>query len=170
MLLLDGESLVAEARAATVDLEPPPPVSRAEAESATLRHVRMGSEVFRECFSCGVRLPNDGLAIHAGAVPGREPVHAAPWTVEESSPEIVWAAIDCSGAYAVGSQGRGETVLGRMTARVDRVPDPGERCVVVAWPLGEDGRKLFAGTGLLAQDGKSSPSPVRLDRAAATEA
>jgi len=45
-------------------------------------------------------------------------------------------------------------VLGRMTARVLRVPDVGESCVVTAWPLGEDGRKLFAGTALFATDGE----------------
>jgi len=74
--------------------------------------------------------------------------------VDESAPEIVWAAIDCPGAYAVGAEGRGETVLGRMAARVLRVPDVGARCVVVSWPLGEDGRKLFAGTALFAEDGE----------------
>jgi hypothetical protein len=41
-----------------------------------------------------------------------------------------------------------------MTARVSRVPDAGERCVVAAWPLGEDGRKLFAGTALFAEEGE----------------
>ena len=44
-------------------------------------------------------------------------------------------------------------VLGRMTARVDRLPEEGERCVVVGWPLGEDGRKLFAGTALYGASG-----------------
>jgi hypothetical protein len=33
------------------------------------------------------------------------------------------------------------------------VPRPGERCAVAAWPLGEDGRKLYAGTALFAADG-----------------
>ena len=75
-------------------------------------------------------------------------------TVRESAPEIVWAAIDCPGAYAVGAQGRGEVVLGRMTAHVLRVPEVGDRCVVAAWPLREDGRKLFAGTALFAEDGE----------------
>jgi hypothetical protein len=74
--------------------------------------------------------------------------------VTEPSPEIVWAAIDCPGAYAVGSEGRGEVVLGRMTARVLRVPEAGESCVVLSWSLGEDGRKLFAGTALQAEDGE----------------
>jgi hypothetical protein len=153
-VLLDGDAVVAEARAATVDAEPPAPVSFEEAEDAATRHVRLGSEIFHECFTCGVRDAHDGLEIHAGAVAGREPLHAAPWTVGETAPEIVWAAIDCPGAYAVGTEGRGEAVLGRMTGRVTRLPRIGERCVVVSWPLGEDGRKLFAGTALYAEDGE----------------
>jgi hypothetical protein len=153
-LLLDGEAVVAEARPAPVDAAAPAPVSLAEATDAARRHVRVGNEVFRECFVCGVRPERDGLCIYAGAVAGREPLHAAPWTVAESAPELVWAAIDCPGAYAVGAAGRGEVVLGRMAARVDRVPETGERCVSVSWPLGEDGRKLYAGTALFAEDGE----------------
>jgi hypothetical protein len=152
--LLDGDDVVAEARAASVDAEPPAPLSFGEAEEAASRHSRMGDEVFNECFVCGLRDEHDGLEIYAGPVAGREPLHAAPWVVTESAPELVWAAIDCPGAYAVGAQGRGEVVLGRMTGRVVRVPEVGERCVVLSWPLGEDGRKLFAGTGLFAEDGE----------------
>jgi hypothetical protein len=153
-LLLDGDAVVAEARPAPVDADAPAPVSLAEATDAATRHVRVGNAVFRECFVCGVRPERDGLCIYAGAVAGREPLHAAPWTVAESAPELVWAAIDCPGAYAVGAEGRGEVVLGRMAARVDRVPDTGERCVSVSWPLGEDGRKLYAGTALFAEEGE----------------
>jgi hypothetical protein len=152
-LLLDGDALVAEARPTTLDLDPPTPVSLAEAEVATERHVHIGSPDFRECFVCGIRADEDGLGIHAGPVTGREPLHAAPWVVHESAPELVWAAIDCPGAYAIGAAGRGEVVLGRMAARVLHVPEAGERCVVVAWPLGEDGRKLHAGTALFSSDG-----------------
>jgi hypothetical protein len=153
-LLLDGESLVAEARPGRVELDPPAPVSVADAEEAATRHVRVGSPLFRECFVCGIRGDGDGLGVHAGAVDGREPLLAAPWTADEPSPEVVWAAIDCPGAYAVGAAGRGEIVLGRMTARVLRIPAAGERCVVVAWPCGEDGRKLFAGTALFSGAGE----------------
>ena len=98
--------------------------------------------------------PEDGLCIHVGPVGGREEIHAAPWTAREASPEVVWAAIDCAGAYAVGGPGRGEVVLGRMTAEIRRLPAEGEQCVVVSWPLGEEGRKLHAGTALLAADGE----------------
>jgi hypothetical protein len=153
-LLLDGNAVVAEARPSRVDAESPVPPSFAEAEDAATWHVRMGSDVFDECFTCGVRGEHDGLEIYAGPVAGREPLHAAPWIVAESSPELVWAAIDCPGAYAVGAEGRGETVLGRMTARLLALPAIGSRCVVVSWPLGEDGRKLYAGTGLFTDAGE----------------
>lgn len=152
--VLDGDALVAEAAPADLDLDVPAPVSWADAEAARERHVRFGSAVFGECFVCGVRDDASGLAIHVGAVEGREPLHAAPWRVNESGPAVVWAAIDCPGAYAVGAQGRGEVVLGRMAAEVLRVPAVGESCVALGWPLGEKGRKLYAGTALYSADGE----------------
>lgn len=154
VLLLDGDAVVAEARPAGVDVDPPAPVSLAEAEEAATRHVRVGNPLFGECFVCGIRPERDGLGIYVGAVVGREPLHAAPWHVREPSPELVWAAIDCPGAYSIGAAGRGEVVLGRMTARVIRLPEAGETCVVASWPLGEDGRKVFAGTALFAASGE----------------
>jgi hypothetical protein len=45
-------------------------------------------------------------------------------------------------------------VLGRMAARVERLPQEGERCVVIGWPRGADGRKLHAGTALYGGDGE----------------
>jgi hypothetical protein len=150
--LLDGHVLVAEARPAPVDVEPPAPVSVHDAGEARKRHVRDSSPDFRECYVCGVR--EDGLEIGVGPVVGREPLHASPIALPERTAELVWAAIDCPGAYAVGAEGRGEVVLGRMTARVSRVPDADEQCVVASWPLGEDGRKLFSGTALFAEDGE----------------
>ena len=152
VLLLDGEALVAEAEPGQPGIEPPAPISLDEAEAAAARHVRWGGENFSQCFSCGVR-PDDGLCIHVGAVEGRD-LHAAPWTAREVSPEVVWAAIDCAGAYAVGGPGRGEVLLGRMAAEIRRLPHEGERCIVSAWPLGEDGRKLHAGTALTTADGE----------------
>lgn len=152
VLLLDGDAIVAEARPARPDVEPPAPVTAAEAEDAASRHVRWGGDNFSECFSCGVR-PDDGLCIHVGPVAGRD-LHGAPWLPREVSPEVVWAAIDCAGAYAVGGPGRGEVVLGRMTAEIRRLPAEGEQCVVVSWPLGEEGRKLYAGTALFSAPGE----------------
>ena len=150
--LLDGDALVAEARPGSLALDPAAPVAVPDARAARERHVRGADDEFDECFVCGVR--EDGLEVRVGLVAGREPLHAAPIVFDETAPEIVWAAIDCPGAYAVGTEGRGDIVLGRMTARVERVPEVGEQCVVTAWPLGEDRRKLFAGTALFGGDGE----------------
>jgi hypothetical protein len=65
-------------------------------------------------------------------------------------PEFVWCALDCPGAYACGLTSRGTLLLGRFAARVLRVPQAGERCVVAGWQLGGEGRKLDAGTALWA--------------------
>jgi hypothetical protein len=50
--------------------------------------------------------------------------------------------------------GKEPILLGRMAAQIKQCPKPGEKCVIVAWPTGRDGRKLFANSALLAADGK----------------
>ena len=156
--LFDGDLLVAEARVASLELEPPPGApSFSEAAAAPEAPPWWGTEEYDECFSCGMRGEGDGLEIHPRPFDG---FVAAPWVAVEVSTGIVWSAIDCSGAYAVGGPGRGEPLLARMTARVDRLPAEGDRCVVVGWPIEEDGRKLHAGTALYGADG----DPIAVSR------
>jgi glycosyltransferase involved in cell wall biosynthesis len=40
-------------------------------------------------------------------------------------------------------------LLGRLTARIDRLPEIGERLVAIGWPIGVEGRKHRAGSALL---------------------
>jgi hypothetical protein len=133
----DDHALIAEARRAEVGLVPPDPVAWGDALAAELPDL---DSPFPHCFVCGA---------------GRDLV-AATWTVRDDTvgPEFVWAALDCPGAYATGVTGRGVVVLGRLTARVDRVPQAGERCVVVGWHLESDGRKHGAGTALFTDAGE----------------
>ncbi len=147
-----GDAVVAEVRPGEIRLAPPDRVSWAEAVSAQVPDLE---SPFPECFVCGHARGDDGLHIHAGPVE-RRGVHAAPWTVRGDTvgPEFVWAALDCPGAYATGVLGRGTVVLGQLTARVDRVPGPGEECVVVGWSLGSEGRKHGAGTALFTASGE----------------
>jgi hypothetical protein len=70
------------------------------------------------------------------------------------SPEIVWAALDCPGAFAIELGQRGLRVLGRLAVRIDMPPAVGREHVVVGWPLGSEGRKHGAGTALLDADGR----------------
>jgi len=151
--LLDGETLVAEAVPGSVELDVPDPPSWAEAERAAARYPGFAEHAFPRCFVCGPdRGADDGLRIFAGPLgDGR---FAATWSPAEVRPELVWAALDCPGAIAVGFPERGETLLGRFAVTIDELPGPVERCVVLAWPLGEEGRKLYAATALFGEDGR----------------
>jgi hypothetical protein len=160
VLLWDGEALVAEARPEELVLEAPAPPTFTEAEEASRTVGGWGAPEFDECFVCGTRVDGDGLDIHAGRVPGRDGIVATTWIAHEVRPEIVWAAIDCPGAYALRGDGRGEPLLARITARIDRLPNEREPCVVVGWSLDADGRKRHAATALYGADGE----PLALSR------
>ena len=151
--ILDGETLVAEAVPGSVEVDPPDPPSWDEAERAAARYPGFAEHAFPRCFVCGPeREPGDGLRVFAGPLgDGR---FAATWTPTDVHPELVWAALDCPGAIAVGFPDRGETLLGRFAVRIAHLPELGERCVVLAWPLGEDGRKLHAATALFGGNGR----------------
>jgi hypothetical protein len=162
--LRDGEMVIAEGAPAPVEIEAPEPVSFTDAEEASRSYLGFRQHIFPTCLVCGPqRTEGDGLRIFPGSVPGRDIV-AAPWTPDASlagedstvRPEFVWAALDCPSGWAVfgdPSQGR-PAVLGRLAARLIAPVQPSERCVVIGWPLGEDGRKLYSGTALFSHDGE----------------
>ena len=97
---------------------------------------------FPTCFVCGPeREPGDGLRIFPGRLDG-SPVVAAPWAPDESlvgaegvvERRHVWAALDCPSYF--GLENTPMALLGRLTARIDRLPEIGERLIVIGWPMG----------------------------------
>jgi hypothetical protein len=155
--LRDGDDLVAEAVAAAPDVDPPPVVdwdtAVAAGEHSTFRDATQ--HPFPTCFACGPdRAEGDGLRLFAGAVDGST-LFAAPWIPAEVSAPIVWAALDCpSSAPAFADPAaEGPFVLGRITARIDRLPVPGARHVVTSAGLGRDGRKFHAVSAVRDADG-----------------
>jgi hypothetical protein len=151
--LLDGETLVAEARQVDAEVEPPEPPSFEAASRAALPDGDEDSP-FPQCFVCGPhRAHGDGLRIFAGPLHDR--IVAAPWVPVEpyTGPEFVWAALDCPGAWALGVGGR-PMVLGTMAAVVHELHALGQEHVVVAWGRGGEGRKHYCGTALYAGDGR----------------
>jgi len=153
LLVRDGDTLVAEARPARVELDVSDAPSYEEAEQASAGYPGFGAHAFPTCFVCGPeREPGDGLRIFAG--PLGDGQVASPWIPAEVEPELVWAALDCPGAIAVGNPDRGETLLARFAVEIEELPRVGERCVVVGWPLGDEGRKLYAGTALFGDGGR----------------
>lgn len=155
--LRDGDELVAEAVAVRLDVEPPAAVEwdDAVAASASSWFRDRARHPFPTCFACGPdRAEGDGLRLFAGRVRDRE-VFAAPWIPTEVGAPIVWAALDCpSSAPAFTDPSvEGPFVLGRLTARIDRLPTPGARHVVTSADLGRDGRKFSAVSAVRAADG-----------------
>jgi hypothetical protein len=83
-------------------------------------------------------------------------VVAAPWTPPGDGPvadELVWAALDCPSGWAVDEFSREGVLLGRLAARLVTPVVGGEPHVVLGWPVGEDGRKRFAGSAVFGGDG-----------------
>lgn len=168
--LLDGESVIGEARAAPLELQLPSPPSVMQAQAAARSFIGFKSHAFPGCFVCGPeRQPHDGLCIFAGALPDSS-VIAAPWTPDASladdagvvRPEFLWAALDCPGAFAVMAATKEvAVVLGELHASILEHVKPGEACVAAAWPLSVQGRKRFAGTAIFRADGQ----PVAYARA-----
>ena len=157
--LLRGEQVIAEARPTSLTLEPPPAPSFAEAEECVAHFAGWKAHVYPTCFVCGTeRAEGDGLRIFPGPTADHSEV-AAPFVPDRSlagaggsvRPALVWAALDCPGYFAAA--GGEEAVLGRITAELVRLPAIGERCVVVGWSLGREGRKIFAGTALFDESG-----------------
>jgi hypothetical protein len=150
--LRQGDAVIADARRSIEPMEAVEPVALEEAEVAARRYPGFQQHAYPTCFTCGPAR-EDGLRIFPGPVTGREGVFAASWTPEELRPELVWAALDCPGGWAVDDFQREGVLLGRMTAAIHDVPEIGEPHVIVAWPLGEGGRKRYAGSALYTAEG-----------------
>jgi hypothetical protein len=151
--LKQGDVVIAEAHRNLTPMDGIEPVSLEEAEKASKRYAGFQTHEYETCFSCGPAR-EDGLRIFPGPVAGRPGVVAAPWTPREVRPEIVWAALDCPGGWAVDDFGREGVLLGRMAATIREIPQVGEPHVVVGWRIGDDGRKRYAGSALHAAEGR----------------
>jgi hypothetical protein len=162
LALQDGDSVVADAALATLDLAlpeaPADDVAEAAGVAARLRHQQRGpDDPYAHCFVCGFARP-DGLGVIVGPV-GDDGLMATTWVPPRTlagaggdvSVEATWAALDCPAGMAWSHRlGRGQQIMTvRMTAEVVRPLAPAERYRVLAWPLQRDGRKLHAGTAIV---------------------
>lgn len=165
LLLKDGETLICEARAGSVDhLEPPPPP--ADWNDVMRRAEGGGSPEdsdFHWCLVCGRgRAVGDGLRVFGshGPGPGRSLSCYVPHAAHADSdgriePDFLWGTLDCPGAWAAQDPDDWRPALtGRMTAKVLHRPKVGERCAVVGWRIGAEGRKLYSGTALYTESGR----------------
>lgn len=160
--LFHGEVLVGEAKRSRLDIPVPPSPSYEEAEQAAQSFIGFTSHRFPGCFVCGTeRTRHDGLRIFPGSVNETSTI-AAPWTPDVSlagesgnvKPEFLWSALDCTGAFTHFPLRDGiSIVLGELATSILGAVNPGDRCVVIGWPIGVQGRKRLAGTAIYAPNG-----------------
>lgn len=158
--LTSGDELIAEAVAATLDLQVPEIPSLARAKDAGRRYAFREKHLLPGCFVCGIdRTAGDGLRIFAGQLEGSSVV-AAPWVPDPSLGEpgdpldrrFVWSALDCPSYFGLGFTPI--AVVGRLTAAIDRPPVVGEQVIAVGWPIADDGRKHQSGSALATAEGE----------------
>jgi len=166
--LLDEAELIIEAIQSQIDAADHAPPDLQDAERAAAASPAFRDHPFPTCFTCGPqRTQGDGLRIFPGRLPQSDPNHsvfAAPWIPDSSltgggvtvRPEFVWAAMDCPTGFAAGFPWRGTLVTGRLAVEQLSPVYPRRPYVVMSWPLGNDGRKFFAGAALYGPDGEVS--------------
>jgi hypothetical protein len=150
--LLDGDDVVAIARPVEpLGIELPGAVGLDAAAEAAERFAWRGRHPFPTCYACGPdRQPGDGLFQLLGAVEGRADTFASPFVTpaeladdEGNLTDLgLWASLDCpTGAAILARPIEAASVLASLTVRRLGTVRAGERHVVVAKFLAEDGRK-----------------------------
>ena len=159
--MYDGDTLVASGGAASLQLDVPGPPSEAEALAAMEGFPFYEGHAFPTCFVCGPeREAHDGLDLFPGPI-ADSPLWACLWQPAADlldaegniRPEILWSALDCPGYFAAMGGMMRPALLGELTSELHATVSGAGPLVVYAWPIGEDGRKFYAGTAV-ASDGK----------------
>ncbi len=163
--LADDDGVIADGRAAPLDLDVPVAPSVADARRAEAASPSRAGErgVHPTCFGCG--LGNEhGLRIAAGRVEGSAGLPdqvAAVWNPADRfagddgtvDPLFVVAALDCAGAFAYLVDDVKAGLLGRIVYDLHSPVAVGVDHVVTGWRIEIEGKKMFAGTALTAADG-----------------
>lgn len=157
-----GDTLVGSAGPAPLELAIPKPPSQAAAQAAMAGFPCYEGHIFPTCFVCGPQRPHrDGLALFPGPV-ADSALWACVWQpaadlLDDSGcvrPEILWSALDCPGYFAVQGTTLRPAVLGELSGELRAAARGDVPLVVYAWPLGEDGRKFFAGAAIATNEGE----------------
>jgi hypothetical protein len=158
--------LIADSQPASLDLEVPSPPSWEQAHEAESASPAFYNEsgVHPTCFGCGNRRASgDGLRIFVGPVEvGDQPQVAGTWRPEgpfaspDGTVDPLWilAALDCPGAFAFIVDEVRAGLLGRIVFEQFASVQADADHIVTGWQVGQEGRKLFAGTALFDRDGR----------------
>lgn len=158
--LLNGDTLIAEAKVVDLQLNIPAAISFEQANNASMGVNAYESSPFQKCFVCGAnRAEGDGLNIRSKTI-GHQQV-AAPWVPYASLGQengvvkeaFIWAALDCPGAWAIQETTQ-FYLLGRMATKIVHPIIVGHKYVIMGWVIKTQGRKTWTGTAIYDETGK----------------
>lgn len=160
--LRDGDTLVAEARVAALELEAPAPPAFVEAERARQAFRGYRTHLFPRCFVCGpARAEGDGLRIFPLPAHARGVMLSAAWRPDPAlgdaegrvRAEYLWGALDCPGGFTIDHAEGTMIFTAGIHGRIEHRPPAGAACVVIGWPIARAGRKHTVGAAVFAADG-----------------
>lgn len=158
-----GDEELGRARPIALDLAVPPPPSLSAARAATERFRCIHVSDPRGCYVCSPkRSPGDGLRLLCGPLMPEESASAAVAGVWRPDAELadgagripsrlVWAALDCPGAYAIAALApdAGRQLLGTCAASLKQPLNAGESYILSSWQIAPpEGRKRFMGVAM----------------------
>ena len=159
--MFDDETLVGTGTPCQLALEVPAAPTLEQAQKAREGYACYHDHVFDTCFVCGPGRPaHDGLELFPGPVDNWQLIacswQPSPDLLDEQGlirHEILWSALDCPGYFAAMGENIRPAVLGELDGELLEPVAGSDPLVVYAWPMGEDGRKLYAGTAIARPDG-----------------
>lgn len=166
-LLRAGDDVVAQAQVAPLDdFEAPPLPDDAAIDAAVGGCRAFRTHPFPGCFVCGPdRGEGDGMRIfpgwHASHGVAVAPFVATPDLADASghlAREFLWAALDCTGSFALLedealARALEPMVLGQLTVSITERPRVGERLLVAGWTTRQEGRRGWV-RSVLAREGR----------------
>jgi len=162
VVLYNKDVLIAEAKPSEMDLTPPNPPTFEAAAISTMKEEDFPYHYALNCFVCGrKRAVGDGLRIFPGPVKGENYV-AGTWIPDSSlsdeagyiKNEILWAALDCPGGWAIVHEKNRAVILGRLAVQILGKIRPGEECIALGWTLSEEGKKFHSGSAIYSARGQ----------------
>ena len=162
-MLREGDTLLARLEPGTAPDGPPRLPEWAEAQACTAEFLDGAEITHPDCFGCGpARPPGTGLRVFTG-LSARNDLVIAAWTPPEEMcrrgqlpTELVWAALDCPGAWARRRLGARDhpAVTASLTVDLRRPVRHHDQIVVVGWLIHSDHRKTWVGSSLISIDGR----------------
>ena len=157
--LMHSNEVIATIKQGKIDFKAPKAPSFNEAIEASKNYVGFKTHPYPNCFVCGPhRESPDALCIFPGKT-SDEKLIAAPWKPHKLlsdgngsvKNEFIWSALDCPGGIVVLNENN-KILLGRMTAQIKHKINIDEKCVVIGWLKGKEGRKFFSGTAIYSEN------------------